>query len=296
MKKILERIREGEILIGDGAMGTMLFERGVDISYCPERINLTNPEMLEEIAALYLKAGADLLETNTFGTSPLKLALYGLEDKTEEIISNAVTAAKNVAKRSAYVSGSVGPCGKILKPYGDTDSKTIREGFERQINTLVEAGVHVICIETMTDLAEARLAVEAAKTVAPEIPVIATMTFDPTPRGYYTIMGVDVKSAAAGLEEAGADIIGSNCGNGIERMIEIARAFRMCTKMPLIIQSNAGLPRMEKGRAVYPESPEFMADCARALIPADISIIGGCCGTTPAHIKALGKMIEREQS
>jgi len=295
MENILDRVKAGEILVGDGAWGTMLFERGVNISYCPERINLTRPELLEEIAGLYVKAGADLVETNTFGASPLKLEVYNLADKTEEIIGNAVAAVKKAVGRKVYISGSVGPCGKILKPYGDADPNEVREGFERQIAALVENGAHVICIETMTDLAEAKLAVSAAKKVAPETPVIATMTFDPTPRGYFTIMGVDIETAAAGLEEAGADIIGSNCGNGIEKMVEIAQGFKMCSTMPLIIQSNAGLPKMEKGRPVYLETPEFMADKAQALTAIGVSIIGGCCGTTPAHIRAIRKMVNREQ-
>ncbi|PKK82682.1 MAG: methionine synthase [candidate division Zixibacteria bacterium HGW-Zixibacteria-1] len=291
MKDFLERIKAGETLIGDGALGTMLFERGVNISYCPERVNLGQQEILQEIAAAYLKAGADIVETNTFGASPLKLAVYGLHDKTEEIIGNAVEAVRKAVGRRAYISGSVGPCGKILKPYGDADPKAVLESFERQIKALAEHGVHIICIETMTDLAEAKLAIQAAKTMAPNLPVMATMTFDPTPRGYFTIMGTDIKAAAAGLEEAGADLIGSNCGNGIEKMVEIAQGFRMCSRMPLIIQSNAGLPRMEKGKAIYLETPEFMAEKGRALAAIGVSVIGGCCGTTPAHIKAMKKMV-----
>lgn len=291
MKDFMERIKAGETLIGDGALGTMLFERGVNISYCPERVNLGQPEILQEIAAAYLKAGADIVETNTFGASPLKLAVYGLHDKTEEIIGNAVEAVRKAVGRRAYISGSVGPCGKILKPYGEADPKAVLESFERQIKALAENGVHIICIETMTDLAEAKLAIQAARTMAPNLPVMATMTFDPTPRGYFTIMGTDIKAAAAGLEEAGADLIGSNCGNGIEKMVEIAQGFRMCSRMPLIIQSNAGLPRIEKGKAIYLETPEFMAEKARALATIGVSVIGGCCGTTPAHIKALKKMV-----
>ena len=296
MKDFLERIRAGEILVGDGAWGTMLFERGINISYCPERVNLSQPEILEEIAAAYLKAGAEIVETNTFGASPIKLAVYGLDEKTEEIIGNAVAATKKAVGRKAYISGSVGPCGKILKPYGDADPKAVLESFERQIKALAENGVHIICIETMTDLAEAKLAIQAAKNMAPNLPIIATMTFDPTPRGYFTIMGNDIKTVAAGLEEAGADLIGSNCGNGIEKMVEIAQGFKMCSRMPLVIQSNAGLPRMDKGKAVYPESAEFMAEKARALVAVGVSVIGGCCGTSPAHIKALKKMVNYERS
>jgi 5-methyltetrahydrofolate--homocysteine methyltransferase len=152
--------------------------------------------------------------------------------------------------------------------------------------------VDLICIETMTDLAEASLAIRAAKEVSASIPVMSTMTFDQTPRGFYTIMGTTVEAAAAGLEEAGADLVGSNCGNGIETMVELARAFREHSALPLIIQSNAGLPEMKSGELVYRETPDFMAEKAKAMLGIGVSIIGGCCGTTPDHIRALREMVD----
>ncbi|UCD74363.1 MAG: homocysteine S-methyltransferase family protein [Phycisphaerales bacterium] len=297
MESILERLRAGETLLGDGAMGTMLQQCAPGgIGTCPEAINLERPELLEEIARRYLDAGAELIETNTFGASPLKLAAHGLENKTEEINRRAVEAVRTAVGGEvggrAYVSGSCGPCGRMLKPYGDADPELVREGFVTQMRALADAGVDVICIETMTDLAEAVLALQAAKEAAPGIPVIATMTFDLTARGFFTMMGVSVEKAAAGLQEAGADVVGSNCGNGIEKMIEVARLFRQCTDLPIIIQSNAGLPEMKDGELVYSETPEFMADKAGALVDIGVSIIGGCCGTTPDHIRALKKMID----
>jgi 5-methyltetrahydrofolate--homocysteine methyltransferase len=150
----------------------------------------------------------------------------------------------------------------------------------------------MICVETMTDLKEATLAVTAARTLAPAIPVMATMTFEVTPRGFFTVMGVSVKKAAAGLKEAGADIIGSNCGNGIEAMIGIARAFKEHSDLPVAIQANAGLPVSREGSLVYPETPAFVADKAPELLALGVQIIGGCCGTTPDHIRALRQVID----
>ena len=144
----------------------------------------------------------------------------------------------------------------------------------------------------MTDLTEATLAVKAAKKVSASIPVMAAMTFDPTPRGFYTVMGVSIEDAARGLKEAGADIVGSNCGNGIENMVEIGRQFKRCSELPVIIQSNAGLPRMQGDKPVYLETPEFMAEKAKELVSAGVSIIGGCCGTTPEHIRAIRVMVD----
>ena len=291
MKPPLERIAAGEVLIADGAMGTLLLERGLAPGACPESFNLSHPEILEEIARLYRHAGAEILQTNTFGGSPLKLARYGLDGETEAVNRAAVAAVRRVAGPRAYVSGSCGPCGRMLKPYGDTDPAVIGASFERQLRALAEAGVDLFCIETMTDLAEAVLAVRAAKAVAPAIPVMTTMTFDRTRRGFFTIMGNGIAPAAAALVEAGADLVGSNCGNGIEAMVEIAREFRRSTDRPLVIQSNAGLPEMVDGVAVYPETPEFMAAHARALLAIGISVLGGCCGTTPAHIAAFKAMV-----
>ena len=287
MNKFLERLHSGSILVADGAMGTMLFERGLRSGECPEAMNLTRLSVLEDIARLYLDAGADIIQSNTFGGSPLKLASYSLAEEAPRINKNAVSAVKRVVSGRAYVSGSCGPCGKILKPYGDTDPELVYESFEIQMQALAESGCDVICIETMMDLREMLLALRAAKEKAPGIPVMATMTFDATPKGFFTIMGDSIEKAAHVLEEAGADVTGSNCGNGIENMVRIAREYRKYTTLPLIIQSNAGLPLIENGELVYPESPEFMASMAKELVDAGVSIIGGCCGTGPEHIRAI---------
>jgi 5-methyltetrahydrofolate--homocysteine methyltransferase len=291
MRSLLERLAAGEVLVGDGAWGTLLMTRGLKPGEAPEVLNLSHPETLEEIARLYVEAGADLITTNTFGGSPARLRRSGLDHRTESINRAAVEAVRRAVADRAYVSASVGPSGHLLKPYGDGDPAELAAGFERQIRALAAAGADLVCIETMTDLAEAVLAVRAARAAAPALPVMATLTFEPTRRGFFTVMGTSVEQAVRGLSEAGADILGSNCGNGSEVMVEIAREFRARTGRPVAIQPNAGLPEPRGGETVYPETPEFMAAQARALVQAGVAIIGGCCGTTPEHVRALRRVV-----
>jgi 5-methyltetrahydrofolate--homocysteine methyltransferase len=181
----------------------------------------------------------------------------------------------------------------MLMPYGAVDDETMRRNFERQAAALIGAGVDVICVETMTDLREASIAVRAVKSMSASMPVMATMTFDAIPRGFYTIMGVDIRHAVEGLTAAGADVIGSNCGHGIDAMIEIAREIRRISGKPVIIQSNAGLPLQQGNDVVYPESPSYFGEKTAELIDAGVSIIGGCCGTTPEHIGAIRTAVDR---
>ena len=192
MAGLLERLDHREILLADGAMGTMLFARGLEPGQCPESINFNRPALLEEIAGLYVDAGADICEANTFGASPLKLAQYELQSRMEELNSNAVRAVRRAVGNRAYVAACSGPSGKVLKPYGDTDPEEVHDSYVRQMEVLIRAGVDCICIETMIDLVEATLAVKAVKEVSPSMPVTAAMTFDSTPKGFYTIMGVSI--------------------------------------------------------------------------------------------------------
>lgn len=296
MTPLLERIASGDILLADGAMGSLLFDRGLKIGQCPEEINLSHPQWLKEIAAAYRDAGADIIQTNSFGGSPLKLAQYNLDNQTEEINRFAAELVREVVGSERLVSGSVGPSGKILTPYGDTEPEELLEGFKRQIEALIRGTVDLICIETMTDINEAVLALDAARSVSESVPVIVTMTFDPTARGYFTIMGVDIPTAVKKLQEAGANIIGSNCGNGIEEMVEIARQFVAESDRPVIIQSNAGLPELVDNKVTYNESPEYMGQKVLELVELGVSIIGGCCGTRPEHIAAFRKAIDNHLS
>lgn len=292
MGSFLERISKGEILLGDGALGTMLIQRGLKAGECPESWNIDRPEALADIADLYVNAGSDIVSTNTFGGHPLKLAQYSLEDKTEEINKAGVRTVGKAAEGRAFVAASCGSSGKLLQPYGDTDPEIITKGYNRQIAALLEEGVDIIYFETMIDLSEAILGVKAAKSIAPDIPVCATMTFDFTPRGFFTVMGNSIEQAARELENAGADVVGSNCGNGIENMVKIAAEFKKHSGLPILIQSNAGLPIVKGDDLEYPESPDIMSQGIRRMLDMGISIVGGCCGTTPEHIAAFRNVID----
>lgn len=293
MRSLRERIAAGEVLVGDGAWGTMLMARGLAAGQAPEIFNLERPEVIEEVARLYVEAGADLVTTNTFGGAPARLRECGLERRVRDVNRAAVIAARRVAGDRAYVSGSIGPSGLVLRPYGDAQPEAVAGGFAEQAAALAEAGVDLFCIETMIDVEEAVLAVSAARSAAPEVPILATMTFERTKRGFFTVMGTSVAEAARRLAEAGASLVGSNCGNGIAAMVEIARAFHDVTTLPLAIQSNAGLPDVVEGRLVYAETPQMFADAVPALVAAGVRLVGGCCGTTPDHVRALREAVSR---
>lgn len=291
MESLLARVRRGEVIVGDGAWGTMFLDRGLPPGRAPESWTLERPGEIARLAREYFDAGARVITTNTFGGSPARLRQHGLADRLEDVNRTAVELVRDAVSDNAYVSASVGPTGLLLKPLGDADPAEIGEGFERQIQVLASAGADVICIETMTDLVEAGLAVAAARRVAPSAPIIATMTFDVTPRGPFTIMGVSIEQAARTLEEAGAHIVGANCGAGVEDMVEVARGFASHTGLPIAVRSNAGLPYRTGGRLVYPDSPDRFAAACAGLLAHRVAIVGGCCGTTPAHIQALARIV-----
>ena len=294
MTNFFEKLNQEKVLVSDGAMGSLLFEKGLNPGDCPERFNLEHPEVLAEIAHAYLQAGADIIQTNTFGSSPLKLSNYNLDDKTEEINQKAVETVRQAVDSKALVSGSVGPTGKMLLPYGDIEPIAMKANYKRQISTLIDSGVDLLCIETMTDLSEAVIAIQSAREISQDIPIIATMTFDVIPQGCVTIMGNGVAEVCAKLQETGADVIGSNCGNGTKNMITIAKEFLSNTELPIIIQSNAGIPTIVDDQVVYQETPEEFADFTKILLELGVSIIGGCCGTTPDHISAIRKSVDNK--
>lgn len=292
MTNFFGKLSKEKVLVSDGAIGSLLFEKGLNPGDCPERFNLERPEILAEIALSYLQAGADIIQTNTFGASPLKLSDYDLEDKTEEINKKAVEIVKQVVDSKALVSGSVGPAGKMLLPYGDIEPVAMKENYKRQIGTLIESGVDLLCIETMTDLNEAVIAIQSARELSQDIPIISTMTFDVLPQGCVTIMGNKISEVCAKLEEAGANVIGSNCGNGTDNMVTIAKEFIANSQLPIIIQSNAGIPTIIDDQVIYQETPEEFADFTKILLELGVSIIGGCCGTTPNHIRAIRQTVD----
>ncbi len=292
MDGLLERLGRGDRLVGDGAWGTQLMARGLPDGQAPEWIALERPEVIEEVARLYVDAGADLVTTDTFGGTSFRLALHDLAGEKERVNRQAVEAVKRAVDGRALVSASVGPSGRLLEPYGDTSADAVHEAFVEQVRALASAGPDLICIETMSDLTEATQAVRAAKEHAPGLPVIATMTFEPNPRGYYTVMGVSAERAATGLVEAGADVIGSNCGIGMEHMVAIARELTRVASVPVAVQPNAGLPETKGGDVVYNETPEDMAARVPELLDLGVALIGGCCGTTPDHIRALRAAVD----
>ena len=286
MGAILNLLTEKKVLVSDGAWGTMLQARGLTPQHCPEEWNVSHAEDVISVAAEYARAGSDLILTNTFGGSATKLARMGYGDRVREFnlagARNSLQGAPGV-----LVVGSVGPTGEFLQPLGGATTDEMEAVFSQQISALLEAGLKAICIETMTAVDEAACAVRAARKLDPEIDIISTFTFDPTPKGYKTMMGVDPQQATEELTQAGTNIIGANCGNGIEQMIEITKEFRKHTDLPILIHANAGLPELVDDQTVFKQSPEAMAAHARALVEAGANIIGGCCGTTPEHITAM---------
>jgi 5-methyltetrahydrofolate--homocysteine methyltransferase len=289
-KPMLERLARGEILISDGAMGTFLHAQGLGIRECPESWCISHPEVVREIAAAYIAAGSDIVETNSFGGNSFRLEHYHVADKAREFNLAAAALARQAMGDKGYVAASVGPTAQFVKGEGGKIApEQLYDSFREQVIALAEGGADALCIETMASLTEATQAVRAAKENT-RLPVICTFTFDARPKGFFTMMGVTPERAAAGAVAAGADVVGANCGNGIDNMIEIARQMRAAVPgVPILIQANAGLPTIEDGRTVFKETPEYMASKVEELISAGANLIGGCCGTTPDHIAAIAK-------
>jgi 5-methyltetrahydrofolate--homocysteine methyltransferase len=285
--KLSERLRNGEIIISDGALGTMLQAAGLEPGVCPESWNLDYPERVAAIARGYADAGSEAVETNTFGANRFKLAHYGLGNRVTEINRRAVEITREAIGPDRIVLGSVGPTGVILM-MGEVSEEELYEGFREQSVALAEAGADVICIETMTAIDEAVIAVRAAKENTP-LEVICSMTFDKTQSGEFrTMMGISPSEMTVALRSAGADIIGTNCGNGMENMIPIVEEIRRTDPdIPILVHANAGKPHYHDGKNVFDESPEMTASFVPRLITAGAACIGGCCGTTPEHIRMI---------
>jgi len=293
MESILKRVKSGEILVSDGAMGTMLQAHGLKPGQCPEEWCVSHPDIVLSISKAYVEAGAQIIQTNSFGGTRLKLKGYGFENRVREFALAAARIAREAIGDKGYIAASVGPTGygHLLEPYGDADPQELKDAFREQITALAEGGVDAICIETMMSLDEAALAIQAAKEET-NLTVIATMTFEKGARGYRTMMGISPTQAAQQLPEMGADIIGANCGNGIAEMVDIVAEMRSVVQdVPILVHANAGLPTLEGDVTVFKETPEMMAAKVPDLVKAGANIIGGCCGTTPEHIHAIAQAV-----
>ena len=278
----------GRVLVADGAMGTMLYERGVFVNVCYDELNATHPELVEEVHAQYLRAGADILETNTFGANPVKLSSYRLEDRTEELNRLAADIAVRAAGGRAAVAGAIGPLGIRVEPLGPTSLKEAREYFGRQVDGLLAGGVDGFILETFSDLGELEQAFRAVKSRC-DLPVIAQVTVEGDDGK--TASGASADQAARAADGWGADVVGLNCSVGPAVVLEALEAMARVTTRPLSAQPNAGFPTAVRERTMYLTRPDYMARYARRLIGAGARIVGGCCGTTPEHIRAISEQV-----
>ena len=276
------------IHIFDGAMGTMLQEGGLKPGGCPELMNLEQPDVVQKIHEAYIEAGATMIETNTFGASALKLDHYGLEDRVKEINEAAVKIAREASKGRAKIVGSLGPTGRFIVPLGDLEFEDAYQSFYEQAKTLADAGADYLLFETCIDIQEMRAGLLAAKD-ATSLPIICQLSYSEDGR---TVTGTDPQTAAITLEALGADIIGVNCSLGPQELVPIVKTLAENCSVPISVLPNAGMPRLENGRTIFPMGPEEFASWGAKLVAAGATYLGGCCGTTPAHIKALAAAVK----
>ncbi len=296
MANFKDRLVQGVVLVADGATGTMLQAAGLEPGAAPERWNLENPDAIRDLHRGYVEAGADLILTNTFGGSRVRLAREELADSTYEINLAAAKLAREVARevaqgRDVYVLGDIGPTGQMLAPLGTLSYEDAVAAFAEQAAAFAAGEVDAILIETMSDLQEVKAAVEGAQQSAPDLPILATMSFDTKGR---TMMGVKPEQAATSLSALGVDVIGANCGRTLTETLEAVSKMRQTLPDAILMaKPNAGLPHAEDGALVYDVTPEIMADYAlRFVEEANVKIFGGCCGSTPAHIKAVAGVLK----
>ncbi|HAK95975.1 MAG TPA: methionine synthase [Planctomycetes bacterium] len=285
MADFSELIARHAPVVADGAWGTELVRRGATGS-CPERWNAENAALVAEVAAAYVAAGSRVVLTNSFGGSPFKLAAHALDGRTEELNETAARISVEAARGGAAVLGSVGPTGKFLEPYGDVAEEAMEAAFRRQIKGLLAGGAGGIVVETMSDVREAACALRAARAEGARV-VVVSMTFERKKAGMVTMMGVTPAQAVRELAPLGPDLIGANCGAGADDMAAVVRALSQATALPLWAKPNAGKPMLVGGATAHPETADEFAAKMRAVIDAGARVVGGCCGTTPEHIRRL---------
>ena len=283
MSTLRELIDDGQTHVFDGAMGTLLYSRGIFLNVCYDELVLKQPDLIRDIHREYVRAGAELLETNTFGANPVKLAQYGLAGDTERINQAAASLARDAAGSRASVLGAIGPLGVRIEPFGEMGVAEARDAFSRQVDGLLAGGVDGFIIETFSDVEEVRAAFEAIRSRS-DLPVVAQMTVGTDGKTYY---GTEPATFGPWLEAMGADVVGVNCSVGPHGVLEVIEQLARVVRVPLSAQPNAGLPREVGDRKIYMASPEYMAEYARRIVEAGARFVGGCCGTTPEHIKAM---------
>ena len=282
MEGFLDALRQ-RVLVCDGAMGTMLYARGIFLNRCFDELNLTQPTLVGDVHQAYVRAGADVIETNTFGANRFKLGNFGLADQTHAINVEGAKIARRAARGQAYVAGSIGPLGVRIEPWGKTGVDEAEQAFTEQAAALAEGGVDLFILETFRDLNEITAAIRAVRAVSSQ-PIVAQIT---TEEDGHSLDGTAPDRFAPALEKAGADVIGLNCSVGPAAMLETIEAMAHLTALPLSAQPNAGRPRDVDGRNLYLSSPEYMATYARRFIGAGVRLVGGCCGTTPEHTRQI---------
>ncbi len=289
----LERIQEGKPLLSDGAMGTLLHERGVSFDTCFDELNLTQPDLIADVHKAYLDAGSDIILTNTFGANQYKLDRHGLVSKLEEINTEGVNLLRRVIQDSGkdvLIGGDLGPLGVRLAPFGRVQPEEARRIFQQQIKVLLNAEIDLLVIETMTDLYEIREAISAARELSKDIPIVASMTFTRDDR---TLLGDSPRKVARALNEYGADVLGINCSGGPNQLLRILKEMRRnVPEGKFWIKPNAGWPEQEGGRIFYPATPDYFSEYAISFWRAGANVMGGCCGTTPAHIAAMRQALD----
>ena len=275
--------RKGTVLVADGAWGTELFKRGLMQGCPPDEWNLTHPEIVREVTREYLEAGADIILTNTFGANRFRLEPHGLADRVADVNAAGAALARDVIGNRALVAGDIGPSGKFVA-LGEASAEELYDAFSQQARALARAGADWIVVESMTDVEEMAVAVHAAVETA-RVPVVASMSYNATPKGYRTMMGNSPEQCVARAEEAGASLIGANCGTGVEDYVPLAPILRQLTSLPLWVKANAGIPQIVAGKVTYPLTAEQYASYVPALVSAGVDVIGGCCGTDPGFVR-----------